>query len=115
MGSLKMEQNTEITLYRVIQELVNNIIKHAGAREAIVQLEHENNLITVTVEDNGRGFNTGSLDAAKGIGWSNIRNRIEYLKGKINLVSEKDRGTSITIEINVSYLQQFLSLMTILW
>lgn len=101
MEQLKTDQNLEITLYRIIQELVNNSIKHAAAKEAIVQLQHEYGLLSVTVEDNGKGFDTACLDMSRGIGWSNIQNRVDYLKGTLSLISEKGKGTSVTIEIKV--------------
>lgn len=94
-------QSTAIIIYRVIQELINNVIKHAAAKEAIVQLQYQNNQLQVTVEDDGKGFDVNSLEIAKGIGWNNIKNRVEYLKGKVNVVSEKNKGTSVTIEMNI--------------
>ncbi len=102
MEALKLEKNTEITLYRVIQELVNNIMKHAQATKALVQLQREEQTLTVTVEDNGKGFNEALLAASKGIGWSNIKNRVEYLKGTVTIESEEGKGTGITIELPVT-------------
>jgi two-component system, NarL family, sensor kinase len=101
MEDFKTDSGKEIIIYRIIQELVNNTIKHAAAKEAIVQLQYQNNQLQVTVEDDGKGFDTAGLDAAKGIGWDNIKNRVEYLKGTIHLVSEPGKGTGITIEINI--------------
>lgn len=99
---LRLDSNTEITLYRVVQELINNSIKHAEATEAIVQLERQGNLLIITAEDNGNGFDVSILETAKGMGWANIKNRVEYLKGKLNILSEPGRGTGVTIELNVS-------------
>lgn len=99
---LRLESNTEITLYRVIQELVNNSIKHAQATEAIVQIEKQGSLLTITAEDNGKGFDVSILETAKGMGWANIINRVEYLKGKLNIHSEPGRGTGVTIELTVT-------------
>lgn len=99
---LRLESNTEITLYRVVQELVNNSIKHAQATEAIVQIEKQGSLLTITAEDNGKGFDVSILETAKGMGWANIRNRVEYLKGKLNIHSEPGRGTGVTIELTVT-------------
>jgi signal transduction histidine kinase len=101
MEDFKTDSGKEIIIYRIVQELVNNTIKHAAAKEAIVQLQYQNNQLQVTVEDDGKGFDTAGLDAAKGIGWDNIKNRVEYLKGTIHLVSEPGKGTGITIEINI--------------
>lgn len=94
-----IDQNVAITIYRVVQELVNNILKYASAAQAIVQLTVEPGKISVTVEDDGKGFDTGVLETTKGIGWSNIRSRIDYLKGKIDIRSQNGEGTSIHIEI----------------
>jgi len=63
-----------------------------------VQLVREASRLNVLVEDNGRGFDTSLLENNKGAGWTNIRSRVEYLKGKIDVHSEAGRGTSVTIE-----------------
>ena len=96
-----IEQPMAITIYRIVQELVNNILKHAHAAQAIVQLTAETNLVTVTIEDNGKGFETQKLNDVKGIGWVNIRSRVEYLKGKIDVRSQPHDGTSVHIELPI--------------
>jgi len=96
-----IEQTTAITIYRIVQELINNTMKHASAKTAIIQLSKTNNAITITVEDDGKGFDPEILQAAKGIGWSNIQSRIGYLKGKADVQSEPGRGTSVHIELSV--------------
>ncbi|MGZ8537531.1 MAG: tetratricopeptide repeat-containing sensor histidine kinase [Flavisolibacter sp.] len=95
------DQMTAITIYRIVQELLNNSMKHASAKNAMVQVSKTNGNISITVEDDGKGFNTAILEASKGIGWSNIQSRVEYLKGKLDVKSEPGKGTSIHIEINV--------------
>ena len=94
-----VEQTTAITIYRIVQELLNNAIKHASANNAIVQLSKEQSKITFTVEDDGKGFDTSVLNKTRGIGWSNIQNRVEFLKGKIDVHSKAGKGTSVTVEI----------------
>jgi signal transduction histidine kinase len=94
-----IDQTTAITIYRVIQELLNNTMKHAGAANAIVQVSKTADVLSVTVEDDGKGFDTAILHRAKGIGWSNIQNRVEFLKGKLDVNSEKGKGTSVLIEL----------------
>jgi len=101
LENLKINQTVEITVYRIVQELVNNIMKHAAAKNAIVQVTKTNEQLAITVEDDGLGFDTGILDNAKGIGWSSIQNRVEFLKGKLDVDSQKEKGTSVHIEINV--------------
>jgi signal transduction histidine kinase len=105
-----IDQTTSITIYRIVQELLNNTIKHAAAKNAVVQLTKTNNQLTVTVEDDGKGFDTALLNqskarpddqAGRGIGWSNIQNRVEFLKAHLDVQSEKEKGTSVHIEINI--------------
>jgi signal transduction histidine kinase len=95
-----IEQTTAITLYRIIQELVGNIIRHAAARTAIVQVTKTDRSFTVTVEDDGKGFDPSVLKQARGIGWSNIQNRVEFLKGKLDVKSQPGKGTSVLIEVD---------------
>ncbi|GAA5225256.1 tetratricopeptide repeat-containing sensor histidine kinase [Membranihabitans marinus] len=95
-----MAQSTEITLYRIIQEAINNSIKHAEASDIYIQLNRENQNITLSIEDNGRGFDP-SLNH-KGIGLKNIRNRVEYLNGRIEINSTVGRGTVIMVEIKLN-------------
>lgn len=95
-----IEQTTAITIYRIVQELINNSIKHAKAKQAIVQLTKTDGQLSLTVEDDGKGFDTTILKGTKGIGWSNIQNRVEFLKGKLDVSSEPDKGTSVLIEMN---------------
>lgn len=97
-----IEQTTAVTVYRIIQELVNNAIKHAAASQVVVQLQLSGQLLSATVEDNGKGFDTALLQSASGIGWSNIRNRVDFLKGKIDVNSAPDKGTSVLMEMALS-------------
>jgi signal transduction histidine kinase len=76
-------------------------MKHAGAKAAIVQVTKSGNQISVTVEDDGKGFNKAILNQSKGIGWTNIQNRVEFLKGKLDVNSEPGKGTSVLIELTV--------------
>ena len=97
----QFEQITAITIYRIVQELINNTMKHAAARSAIVQVSKTNEVISITVEDDGKGFDTTMLEGVKGIGWNNIKSRVDYLKGKLDVRSEPGKGTSVHIELNV--------------
>ena len=95
------EQTTAITIYRIVQELINNAMKHAAAKTAIVQVTKSGHQLTVTVEDDGRGFDTSIIKVTDGIGWTNIQNRVDFLKGKLDVNSEPGKGTSILIEFIV--------------
>ena len=97
----RIEKSTEIIIYRIVQELLNNVLKHAEASEAFIQLIRENRRLNIVVEDNGKGFDTGILNDNKGAGWTNIHSRVEYLKGQMDLHSEPGKGTLVNIEFNV--------------
>lgn len=100
MEGIDIDPTTSITLYRIVQELINNTIKHASARNAIVQISRTDGRLNLEVEDDGNGFDTAILEKAKGIGWSNIQNRIAYLKGKFDVHSDIGKGTFIQIELD---------------
>ncbi len=97
----RIESPVEIIIYRIVQELLNNVLKHASASEVLVQLIREENRLSVLVEDNGKGFDTAMLENNKGAGWINIRSRVDYLKGRLDINSEINKGTSVSIEFNV--------------
>lgn len=94
----KLDNTTEIIVYRVIQEVINNIIKHAQASEVNIQLiQHEEELVLM-VEDNGIGFDANN-SIKQGIGLKNIRSRVEFLNGTVDIDSQPKKGTTISIEI----------------
>lgn len=98
----ELDQTMAITIYRIVQELVNNAIKHAQARTVIVQVSKTNNELSVTVEDDGQGFDSATLTkSSMGMGWDNIRNRVEFLKGNLDVKSGRGEGTSVLIEIKL--------------
>lgn len=100
MEDISINPTVAITLYRIVQELLNNVMKHAHASSAIVQVTNSNAMLSVTVEDDGKGFDTGILKTNMGIGWANIQNRVEFLKGKLDIRSKEGEGTSVQIELN---------------
>ena len=95
----RLDSNVETVLYRVIQECVNNVIKHSGANQLDISLIKDADGIAATIEDNGRGFNIGEKEKADGIGLKNIRTRIEYLKGTIDFDSAPGKGTLVAIHV----------------
>ena len=99
LEDVEIDQTISINLYRIVQELINNTMKHSGAASAIVQLTKSNEQLSVTVEDDGNGFDTTILKTNKGIGWVNIQNRLDFLKGKLDITSKKGEGTSVHIEL----------------
>lgn len=97
-----IELSQQVTMYRVIQELINNAIKHANASEVLVQYIREGNAIDITVEDNGIGFTKEvSENETTGMGLSNLKTRVAYLKGNLDYTSELNEGTSVNVHINI--------------
>lgn len=86
-------------IYRIVQELVNNILKHAAATTALVQLIRKDDALSIAVEDNGRGFDVAVLQENQGIGYLNLRHRVAWLNGTIDIQTEPGKGTSVNIEI----------------
>ncbi len=91
-------QSSKLNIYRIVQELLKNIIKHSQASSALVQLLMNEHLLTVTVEDNGIGFNTGELK--KGMGLHNLQTRVSSMQGQLTIESGAEKGTSVYIEFD---------------
>lgn len=102
LKDVSIPQTTAITIYRIVQELIHNTLKHAAAASAIVQVSYEDGNLSLTVEDDGKGFDKNILHNSAGMGWSNIKSRVEFLKGGMDIRSEKNKGTSVHIEIELS-------------
>jgi len=92
--------DTEIQLYRVIQELLNNIIKHSFATTCEITLSSTDTMITVAVKDNGKGFDQGA--EKKGIGLQNIDSRVKSLKGTLQITTHLNQGTIVNINVPVA-------------
>lgn len=97
----QMEFTEETILYRVIQELINNVIKHAQATELHIALTKTSTTISVHIEDNGIGFNLEEALEKGGLGMKNILVRVDYLKGKVHFKANKPSGTLVHIEIPI--------------
>lgn len=99
-------QGENINLYRIIQESLTNILKHAGATEARISFRRMKNKLTVTIADNGTGFKTNDKDrrgGAAGIGLSVMKERVKILNGVMDIESRNGKGTKIILTVPVSY------------
>jgi len=97
----RLSQNVEAVLYRVIQESVNNVIKHAGATSLDIQLSKDEEGITAMIEDNGKGFDVAQMELKSGIGLKNIKSRVDFLQGNVDFSSKPGQGTLIAIHIPI--------------
>ncbi|WP_396146275.1 sensor histidine kinase [Flavobacterium sp.] len=94
-------KNLNINIYRIIQELLTNVIKHAKSSEVLLQLSKFENKVQISIEDNGIGFDYNSTKLNSGVGLSNIKQRINLYNGNIVIDSKLNLGTSIYIELKI--------------
>lgn len=100
----QLKKTLQLSVYRMVQELVNNIIRHSHATEALVQVTQHQQLLVVTVEDNGVGFET-SLSMSGGIGLKNLEERIRALDGQLAINTIPGSGTTVYIEFTIPVVQ----------
>jgi len=93
----KLENTVALTVYRLVQELLNNSIKHSKAKEILIQLTREESEFIIMVEDDGVGFDIEGVE--KGMGTENILSRVNYLKGDLSVHSEKGKGTTTLVTV----------------
>jgi signal transduction histidine kinase len=96
---IRFPENLEVSLYRICQELINNIIKHSGAKAVSIQLLKTNTHLVLVVEDNGKGFTFESEESRNGIGLMNITSRAKAMNGEVNYQPSPAQGTVATIRI----------------
>jgi len=100
---LNLSSHIEINLFRIINELVNNTLKHADASKACISIKEENSHIIFTYSDNGKGFDYSKYaeDKQKGDGINNILTRVQSMDGEINIETGEGKGINVIIEFNV--------------
>jgi signal transduction histidine kinase len=94
--------NAATNVYRIVQEALNNLIKHSRGREAAVTLERDVRSVRLRVVDDGVGFDPGAARARGGLGLGNIKERVNMLGGTLNIQSAPGQGTQLTIELPVA-------------
>lgn len=101
----RLDQDTDTVLYRVIQEALNNVAKHAGAKKVMVSLQRKENAIAAYIEDDGKGFDVnealGKEAPVAGIGLIGMQERVALLDGSLTIESQKGHGTRISLEVPV--------------
>ncbi len=95
----RLEKTLEIMIYRSVHELVNNALKYAEAKNINVQIVQQPDRVSLTVQDDGKGFDPAIH--AKGTGLNNIRTRAESVGGNMNIFSEPGKGTEINVEFKI--------------
>ncbi|WP_372745127.1 ATP-binding protein [Lutibacter sp.] len=100
----RFDSLVETNLYRVVQEAVNNALKYAESNYILISISHSDQLLSIVIDDNGKGFDPQKLTATKsesGMGLFFMKERINYINGRIFINSEKNNGTRITINVNL--------------
>lgn len=92
-----VSNNKKLIMYRIVQEQLNNILKHSGATEALIELKTMRNWLHLNIKDNGVGFDTRKKN--RGIGLNNIISRVEMQNGKMEIISAPGKGCTLKIEI----------------
>ncbi len=99
----RMESLAEINVYRIVQEAVNNAIKYAESSHIIVSLSHSAKMLSIVVDDNGKGFNPDEIKRVKtgdgGMGMTFMKERIKYIDGRLFVTSEEGKGTRVTLNV----------------
>ena len=98
----RLESTTELIFFRIVQELMGNILKHSGASEVFIQILKEDTNLLLCVEDNGKGFDTSAANES-GVGQRNIRSRVGFLHGTVEIDSAPGRGCSVVVRIPLNY------------
>ncbi len=98
-------ESFELSVYRIVQELLNNILKHSKATQAIVQISQQHDILSITIEDNGIGFKNTSMNS-DGMGLRSLKSRIKAINGKIEVESDPDSGVSAYLEFETASLKK---------
>ena len=101
-----LENDSEILLYRIVQECANNIVKHSQAEKAALRIERDAYNLLVRISDNGRGFDpasNGSDLSKRSFGLVGITERTRLLGGKLNIISKPGEGTTVAIVIGLQF------------
>lgn len=100
---VSLQAQKELILFRIVQEAINNIIKHAKASRIAIKMEVENSHLLLSIEDNGCGFERPPVDAdiSAGIGLRSMQNRVQLINGNFNIDSKPSKGTHIQITVPV--------------
>jgi PAS domain S-box-containing protein len=92
-----LNENQKLTLFRIVQEALNNIVRHAEATETIIELSIQKNIFKLIIKDNGKGFDPTSVK--NGAGLNNIRNRVYLLNGNLTLDTQLGKGCTLVVEL----------------
>jgi len=101
-GEISLDESQEMALYRIAEEALNNILKHAQAKTVLISLRATDSRVILEIEDDGVGFDLSLTEKAGGMGLESMRERTRSLGGEFQILSRPDHGTKIILSIEVS-------------
>lgn len=97
--TISLSKDKEIAIFRIVQEILSNILKHATATKIVLSIDFKNNELHFSIKDNGKGLSMKTVKKSTGIGWQNVFARIKMMSGSISIQSENITGTIIKFTI----------------
>jgi signal transduction histidine kinase len=95
------DENEEINIYRVVQESLNNVVKHSHATAVAVTIKRTEDNVLIRIHDNGKGFTVENAESKGGLGLIGLKERSKLLNGKLHIDSEIERGTNIEVKLQL--------------
>jgi signal transduction histidine kinase len=95
----RIDNTIEVNIFRMVQEILTNAIKHSEANEITIHLTQHHDSLNIIIEDNGKGFIPKNRDKKEGMGLPNIEKKVEHMGGTFTIDSTQGKGTSILIDL----------------
>lgn len=99
MLNINLSKQTEVVVFRIVQEILNNIVRHAAASQIDVKINQTNNYLHIFIEDNGIGLDSMKIENSEGLGWKNLKARTKLIGGKLNIYAEKGSGSRFEFRV----------------
>jgi len=100
MKDVKLSEQKELSVYRTVQEILSNIVRHSQAEKVDISVRADPQSVQIIIEDNGIGFDTEAIDASQGLGWKNIFARVKLMDGQLKVHSQKNSGSRFILIIS---------------
>ncbi len=97
--SINLSKQTEVVMFRIAQEILNNTVKHAEASQINIKLNENNGYLKIFIEDNGIGLDLSKMENSEGLGWKNLKARTKLIGGELNVYTEKGNGSRFEIMV----------------
>ena len=100
-----LDPEKALLIYRIAQEAIHNITKHAHASKILITLDYDSDIFSMSIADNGKGFEKQKIYELNGIGFQNMLERTRLLNGSLDIESQPSRGCTITLRVNIALLE----------